>query len=267
MTEIWMQWKSPGSLIATCGCEGQGQERFLLHLMGLGGSGGRASAGGTLDRAKVEPPGFRYAFESRQNKAGRAHVAGLFLNPNDFSRIGMLRDGCVDFRARQRVELVEEENRRAGVLTAAAFGTKFMSNFAAGDQDALGVLHFAVRNERQKTRASEFFDSGTGVGMAQHALRRKNDQRLAPRAAHLPAQHVKILRSGRRLANLHVIFGGELQEALEARAGMLRPLALVAVRQKHDEAGRQVPLVFTGADELVDDDLGAVGEIAELRFP
>ena len=27
------------------------------------------------------------------------------------------------------------------------------------------------------------------------------------------------------------------------------------------------PLVFAGGDELVDDDLRAVGEVAELRFP
>src|SRR6266849_2083709 len=48
---------------------------------------------------------------------------------------------------------------------------------------------------------------------------------------------------------------------------MLRSLALVSVRQKHHEPRRKVPLVLTGADELVDDDLRAVGEIPELRFP
>ena len=44
-------------------------------------------------------------------------------------------------------------------------------------------------------------------------------------------------------------------------------LAFVAVRQKQDEAGGKTPLVFAGADELIDDDLRAVDEIAELRFP
>src|SRR6266576_1406294 len=48
---------------------------------------------------------------------------------------------------------------------------------------------------------------------------------------------------------------------------MLRSLSLVSVRQKHHEPRRKVPLVLTGADELVDDDLRAVGEISELRFP
>src|SRR6266852_4023864 len=103
--------------------------------------------------------------------------------------------------------------------------------------------------------------------MAQHALGREDDKRLAPHAAHLAAQQVEILRGGRGLANLHVVFRGELHEALHACAGMLRPLAFVAVRQKHHETRRQVPFIFAGADELVDDDLRAVGKIAELRFP
>ncbi len=45
------------------------------------------------------------------------------------------------------------------------------------------------------------------------------------------------------------------------------PLAFVAVRQKHGDAGEQRPLVFAGGDKLVDDNLCAVGEVAKLRFP
>ena len=48
---------------------------------------------------------------------------------------------------------------------------------------------------------------------------------------------------------------------------MLRALAFVAVREQQDESGEEVPLVFAGDDELVDDDLRAVGEVAELGFP
>src|SRR6202000_2441735 len=64
-----------------------------------------------------------------------------------------------------------------------------------------------------------------------------------------------------------VVFGGELQKALDASAGMLGALAFVAVRQEQGEAGGGGPLVFAGAQELVDDDLRAVDEVAELRFP
>src|SRR6202790_1046519 len=103
--------------------------------------------------------------------------------------------------------------------------------------------------------------------MAQHALGSEYDKRLAPQAARLTAEHMEVLRGGGWLANLHVVFRGELHEALEPRAGMLRALAFIAVRQEQYDAGGQIPFVFTGADELVDDHLRAVGEIAELRLP
>ena len=78
---------------------------------------------------------------------------------------------------------------------------------------------------------------------------------------------MKILRRGRGLADLDVVARRQLQKALDARAGMLRPLPFVAVRQQHHHAGEQIPLVLARGDELVDDDLRAVREIAELRLP
>ncbi len=51
------------------------------------------------------------------------------------------------------------------------------------------------------------------------------------------------------------------------RVRVLRALPLVAVRQQHHQAREQAPLVLAGAEELVDDHLRAVGEIAELRLP
>ena len=48
---------------------------------------------------------------------------------------------------------------------------------------------------------------------------------------------------------------------------MFRPLPFVAMRQQHHQPAQPAPLGFAGADELVDHHLGAIGEIAELRFP
>ena len=103
--------------------------------------------------------------------------------------------------------------------------------------------------------------------MPQHALGREDDQRLAPGAQGLAAEEVEVLRGGRGLGDLHVVAGGELEVALHAGAGVLGPLAFVAVREQHDETGEQAPLGFAGGDELVDDDLRAVGEVAELGLP
>src|SRR5260370_41453135 len=78
---------------------------------------------------------------------------------------------------------------------------------------------------------------------------------------------MKILRGSRGLADLHVVLGGELHKAFQAGAGMFRPLAFVAMRQKHHNTRGEIPLGLARADELVDDHLSAVCEIAELRLP
>ena len=56
------------------------------------------------------------------------------------------------------------------------------------------------------------------------------------------AQQVEV-RGGRRgIGHAHVVLGAEGQEALDARARVLGPLALVAVRQQQHEAARLAPL-------------------------
>src|SRR5258708_33387996 len=94
----------------------------------------------------------------------------------------MLVDGGGNFRARQRVELVQKENCRTSVFTAAAFGTQLVADFSAGNQDAASVLHFPVGNQREEARVRKFLDFGTSIGMAQHNLGREDDQRLWPPA-------------------------------------------------------------------------------------
>jgi len=65
----------------------------------------------------------------------------------------MLGDGGGDFRARQGIKLIEEEDGRGCIFAAAAFAAQLVADFAAGDQDALSVLHFAIGDERQKNEA------------------------------------------------------------------------------------------------------------------
>ena len=48
---------------------------------------------------------------------------------------------------------------------------------------------------------------------------------------------------------------------------MLRPLTFVAVWQQQPDTGRLVPLLFARRDELIDNDLSRVDEIAELSLP
>ena len=153
-------------------------------------------------------------------------------------------------------------------LSLLALDVQFVADLAGADQDALGVRALRVSGTTfRNSLLREIVDRRAGIGMAQHALGREDDQRLAPVTQRLPAQQVEILRGVGGLADLDVVPRCELQEALDARAGVFRALAFVAVRQQQHQAGKQFPLVFAGADELIDDCLRDVDEVAELRFP
>src|SRR6266404_8388135 len=88
-------------------------------------------------------------------------------------------------RTQQRVELVERNNCGAGVFAATALGAEFVSDFAAGDEDALGVLHLTIRNDGKETRLGELVDAGGRIRMTQHAFRSKHNEGLAPGTTNL----------------------------------------------------------------------------------
>ena len=118
-----------------------------------------------------------------------------------------------------------------------------------------------------ETAVDEFLRWRRRILGAQQTFRRHDDERLDEIAFHLAAQHMKILRRGREIADLDVVLGASLKEALEPRAGMFRALAFVAVRQQQHDPARPLPFRFRRDDELIDDGLRAVRKIAELRFP
>ena len=83
----------------------------------------------------------------------------------------------------------------------------------------------------------------------------------------LPSQEAEVLGRCGGVRHPHVVLGAQLEEPFQAGAGVLRPLALEAVGKEHDQAGALAPLGETGGDELIDDDLGHIDEVAELGFP
>src|SRR2546430_398593 len=78
---------------------------------------------------------------------------------------------------------------------------------------------------------------------------------------------MKVLRRRRWITDLQIILGAELQISFESRAGMLRSLSLITMRQQNDQTRRLLPLIFRSSDVLIDDRLGAIGEVAELCLP
>src|ERR1700694_5971498 len=78
---------------------------------------------------------------------------------------------------------------------------------------------------------------------------------------------MEILRGVRWLADLEIVAGRKLQEAFDACARMLRSLPLVTMRQQENNSGEQSPLVFAGANELINHRLRNINEVTKLRLP
>ena len=72
---------------------------------------------------------------------------------------------------------------------------------------------------------------------------------------------------GGRLSHGRGTLSAQLEVALDAGGGVVRTLALVAVRQEEYQAGQLAPLGLTGGDVLIDDGLRTVGEVTELGLP
>ena len=83
----------------------------------------------------------------------------------------------------------------------------------------------------------------------------------------VPAQQVEVVRRCGRHRDRHRALRPQLQEAFDASRGVVGTLPLVAVRQQQYDVGQLSPLGFARADELVDDRLRSVDEVAELRLP
>ncbi len=179
----------------------------------------------------------------------------------------MLVEGGLEFGFGEGVELLEEDDADGSVVTLRAFDAEVMADLAGADEEAVRVGDGVVGEDLLEVVDCEVGDGGHGVGVTEHGFWGKDDEGLAPFAQGLATEEVEELGGGGGLGDLDVVLGGELEIALDASAGVLGALAFVAVGEEHDEAGEEAPLGFASGEELVDDDLGTVGEVAELGLP
>src|SRR5438045_1424107 len=101
----------------------------------------------------------------------------------------------------------------------------------------------AWRHDRQETPLAQVPRPGESERVPQQALRREEYERpwVECEQLDLAAQDVEILGGAGAVGDPQVVFRRHLQEALNARAGVLRPLTLVAVRKQHHECRVLLP--------------------------
>src|SRR5918993_238785 len=253
------------------------QLRHVLRHEARGG--GRRRPPSDIPRTlHLGPCGLQDPFEIGLDERPRAHVLRLLLAPH---HVRLLEPGELDRQGlhRKRVELLDPQ--QVDVVDAALFAlfVEVVVDLAGAQHDAadlvvpeeLHALGSALRIvDQHPVEMGALRDIGKAGGaalVAQQRLRGHQDERLAEVTLELAAQDVEIVRGRRAVRDLHVVLRAHLQKALEPRRGMLRPLALVAVREETHEPGHAQPLAFARRDELVEHHLRPVGEVAELRLP
>ena len=141
-------------------------------------------------------------------------------------------------------------------------------NLAGAEDDALGRgVFLCVRDDLPKLAFAEILKRRGAARVTEQTLGRHYDERLVERPVNLPSQCVEQVGRGGEVADLDIVLGARLQEALQPAARVFRSLSLIAVRQQQHDVGGLVPLALGGGDKLVDDHLRAVGEVAKLRLP
>ena len=197
------------------------------------------------------------------------HVLRLLLCPHDLVQIGIRRHELGVRVHGERVQLLEPGNRdlvRSRPLLVPHDVVVHLSRADDEARHALAIRTGIVDDLTERTLC-ELGERRRGLLQPKQAFRCHHDERTAGSVEGLAAEQVKILARRRAVRDADVLLRGELEESLEARARMLGAVALVSVRQQERQARRLPPLGETGDDELVDHDLRAVDEVAELRLP
>ena len=129
------------------------------------------------------------------------------------------------------------------------------------------VLDRRVADHRHERARREVVGLRGRVLAPHHRLRGEDDHRPVLAAERVLAQQVEVAGRGRRLGHGECVTSRQREEAFDPRRRVVRTLPLVAVREQQHDTGLLLPLRLTGRDELVDDGLRAVDEVAELRLP
>ena len=228
----------------------------------------RARTPRAADEAQRHAVGLRL-LEPVPDRTPRAHVLRLLLHPHDLGEIRIASRQLGRGLDGERVELLEPGDRDVLGARVALAADEVVVDLPRAEHEPPHrlVIGGGIVEERREAPVGEVGEGRGGRLEPQEALRGHHDQRPRGRVERLPAEQVEVLRRGGRVRDPDVLLRRELEEPLEPRARVLGPVALVPVREQDGEPAALAPLREPGDDELVDHDLRAVDEVAELRLP
>src|SRR5688572_11693059 len=174
---------------------------------------------------------------------------------------------------RKRIDLLDTYQRDVRARLSLFTRHEIHEHLAAAQHESPHVARplsrIFVVDERSKTSFGKVAWRGRREWVTEKTFWRQYDerQRVGFEQERLPSQQVKVLSGRRAVGHAHVGIRGDLQEPLDAGARMIRSLSFVAVGQEQHEGWGETPFRAARHDELIQDHLRAVDEVAILRFP
>lgn len=227
--------------------------------------------------------------ESTLNELPSTLVLRLLLGPLDFS-IRVSRQGLRNRSEGEWRDLLDSDDGNIVDASLGSFGIQVVEDLSRAENDLFNLVigsHICavfINGSLESETLSKVFDVRVGSLELQEFLGCDDNQRLSEWSSHLGSKQVEVVGGGRAVSNSHVvglldhtlahIFRGrhvvgigESQVSLDSAGGVLGALSIITMGEEHNETVLDIPLLLTGSDELVDHDLGSIGEVTELGFP
>ena len=203
----------------------------------------------------------------------RAHVFWLLLQPDDAGQRRVAAQQLPKGGARKRVQLLHTTNGDVARLGPVGAARQVHVDLAAAQHepcDRRGPLtRLCVVDHREKAAPCQIEGCGTHGRVPQQALRCQHEQRerIAREQMCLPPKQMEVLGRCRAIDEAKIDVGRRLKDALGPSGRVIRSLAFIGVRQQKHERGFQTPLRSTRRDELIQDNLRSVQEVAGTALP
>lgn len=219
-------------------------------------------------------------------------VKRLLLSPADILKVGVRVQKLSDLLPREGVQLLDSDDSSllvSKILSSLEESSPDLAGTEENSLDALlvvdGLAMLVVLNDPLEVRlTNKLREVGLGHGVSQQVLREEAGQRLSESSVHLSSVQMEDVGGGSGVSNLDVavlvlslkligrgeverILVSEQQVSLNSSGRMLGTLSIVSVGQRQNQAGSLRPLGLGGGNELINDDLGSVGEVTKLSLP
>ena len=168
----------------------------------------------------------------------------------------------------QRVELGKPDDCNVGQFGLGPDPGEIVIDLPGAENEPPGSARCdPVLQNRLETARREDIDRREGLLGAKQRFGSEDDQGFPRAEQSLTPQQVKVLPGGARDHHSHVLIGAQLEEPFDSGRGVLGSLTFISMGQEQGQTRLLTPFGLAGGDELVDDDLGAVAEVTELRLP